>query len=142
MGTYISYNKQLADQYNFVYVITYTKTVSIWSLRGLSLAGGIQVSISLAFSKAVFICTLKPYSKKFVDDPNVIQKDFIWRCRKVRKHTSQIGDYNEGCMKDKDKAGILANTWIKRLTDNKFHSWKIIPNVLLKAVGGVSYIKS
>ena len=103
MGTYISYNKQLADQYNFVYVITDTKTARIWSLRGLSLAGRIQVSISLAFSKAVFICTLKPYRKKFVDDPNVIQKeDFIWRCRKVRKHTSQIDDYNEGCMKDID----------------------------------------
>ena len=89
LGTYISYNKQLADQYNFVNVTTDTKNIlSIWRLRGLSLAGRIQVFKALALSKAVFICTMKLYSKKFLDDLNEIQKDFIWRGRKPKiKHT-------------------------------------------------------
>ena len=77
LGTYISYNKQLADQYNFVNVTTDTKSIlSIWRLRGLPLAGRIQVFKALALSKAMFICTMKPYSKKFLDDLNEIQKRF------------------------------------------------------------------
>ena len=60
LGTYINYNKQLADQYNFVNVTTDTKNIlSIWRLRGLSLAERIQVFKALALSKAMFICTMK-----------------------------------------------------------------------------------
>ena len=62
LGTYISYNKQLADQYNFVNVTTDTRNIlSIWRLRGLSPAGRIQVCKALALSKAMFICIIKPY---------------------------------------------------------------------------------
>ena len=136
LGTYISYNKQLADQYNFVNVITDTKNIlSVWRLRGLSLAGRIQVFKALALLKAVFICTMKLYSKKFVDDPNVIQKDFTWRGRKPKiTHASLIGDYKEDGMKDIDikaKLESLQIQWVKRLINNNFYSWKIIPNVLL-----------
>ena len=104
LGTYISYNKQLADQYNFVNVTTDTENIlSIWRLPGLSLAGRIQVFKALALSKAMFICTMKPYSKEFLDDLNEIQKDFIWRARKPKiKHTSLIGNYSKGGMKDID----------------------------------------
>ena len=93
--------------------------LSIWRLRGLSLAGRIQVFKALALSKAVFICTMKPYSKKFVDDLNEVQNDFIWRSRKPKiKHTSLIGDYSEGDMKDIDikaKLECLRKQWVKRL---------------------------
>ena len=102
LGTYISYNKQLTDQYDFVNITTDTKNIlSIWRLRGLLLSGRIQVFKAVALSKAVFICTMKPYSKKFVDDLNELQKDFIWRGRKPKiKHTSLIDDNSEGGMKD------------------------------------------
>ena len=135
------------DQYNFVNVTIDTKNIlSIWRLRGLSLAGRIQVFKALALSKAAFICIMKPYSKKFVDRLNEIQTDFIWRGRKPKiKHTSLIGDYCEGGMKDIDikaKLKSLRIQWAKRLTNNNFHSWKIIPYVLLKDVGGVSLFYS
>ena len=94
----------------------------------------------------MFISIMKPYSKKFVDDLNEIQKDFIWRgCKPKIKHTSLIGDYSEGGMKDTDikaKLESLQIQWVKRLTNNNFQSWKIIPNVLLKDVGGVSLFHS
>ena len=48
-------------------------------------------------------------------------------------------------MKDIDikaKLESLQIQWIKRLTNNNFHSWKIIPNVLLKDVKGVSLFHS
>ena len=67
------------------------------------LAGRIQVFKALALSKAMLICTMKPYSKKFLDDLNEIQKDFIWRGRKSKiKHTSLIGEYSEFGIKDMD----------------------------------------
>ena len=110
------------------------------------LAGRIQVFKALALSKAVFICIRKPCSKKFVDDLKEIQKDFIWRGRKPKiKHTSLIGDYIEGGMKDIDieaKLESLQIQWVKRLTNNNSHSWKIIPNVLLKDMEGVSLFHS
>ena len=89
---------------------------------------------------------MKLHSKKFVDDLNVIQNDFIWGGRKPKiKHTSLIGDYSEDGLKDMDIKAKLESfqiQWVKRLTDNNFHSWKIIPNVLLKDVGRVSLFHS
>ena len=128
LGTYINYNKQLADQYNFVNVTTDTKNIlSIWRLRRLSLAGRIQVFKALALSKAMFICTMKPYSKKFLDDLNEIQKDFIWRGHKPKiKHTSPIGDYSEGGMKDIDikaKLELLRIQWVKKINKQQF--WQL-----------------
>ena len=64
---------------------------------------------------------------------------------KVSLHTFLIGDYNVGGMKDIDikaKLESLQIQWVKRLTNNNFHSWKIIPNVLLKDVGRVSLFHS
>ena len=58
---------------------------------------------------------------------------------------SLIDDYNEGVTKDIDikaKLESLQLQWVKRLTNNNFHSWKIIPNVLLKYVERVSLFHS
>ena len=48
-------------------------------------------------------------------------------------------------MKDIDikaKLDSLQIQWVKSLANKNFHSWKIIPNVLLKDVGGVSLFHS
>ena len=48
-------------------------------------------------------------------------------------------------MKDIDikaKLDSLQIQWVKSLANKNFHSWKIIPNVLLKVVGGVSLFHS
>ena len=48
-------------------------------------------------------------------------------------------------MKDihmKAKLESLQLQWVKRLTNNNFHSWKTIPSFLLKDVGGVSLFHS
>ena len=72
----------------------------------------------------MFICTMKPYSKKFLDDLNEIQKDFIWRGHKPNiKHTSLIGDYSEGGMKDIDikaKLESLRIQWVKKINKQQF----------------------
>ena len=46
------------------------------------------------------------------------------------KHSSMIGDYEEGGLKDIDikaKFQSLHLSWIKRLFNNNFHPWKNIP---------------
>ena len=48
-------------------------------------------------------------------------------------------------MKDIDIKAMpdsLQIQWVKRLANKNFHSWKIIPNVLLKDMGGVSLFHS
>ena len=42
----------------------------------------------------------------------------------------------------KAKLGSLQIQWVKRLANKNFQSWKIIPNVLLKDMGGVSLFHS
>ena len=136
LGTYINYNKQLADQYNFVNDTTDTKNIlSIWRLRALSLAGRIQVFKALALSKAMFICTMKPYSKKFLDDLNEIQKDFIWRGRKPKiKHTSLQRRLYER-YRYKSKAGIFANTVGKKINKQQFSQLENHPYRFTKRCG-------
>ena len=59
-----------------------------------------------------------------------IHKDFIWDSKKPKmKHSSMIGDYEEGGLKDIDikaKFQSLHLSWIKRLFDKKNHPWKNI----------------
>ena len=87
---------------------------------------------------------MKPYSKKFLDDLNEIQKDFIWRGRKPKiKHTSLIGDYSEGGMKDIDikakleslQAGIFANTVGKKINKQQFSQLENHPYRFTKRCG-------
>ena len=126
LGTYISYNRQLADQYNFVNVTTDTKNIlSIWRLRGLSLAGRIQVFKALSLSKAMFICTMKPFSKKFLDDLNEIQKYFIWRGRKPKTRSSleHRGSPCDGSVKS---AGLSVGILSHKLRSNRAHKTKCL----------------
>ena len=48
----------------------------------------------------------------------------------------------EGIITKRECWDNLRIQWVKRLTNNNFHSWKIIPTVLLKDVGGVSLFHS
>ena len=61
-----------------------------------------------------------------------IHKDFIWSGKKSKvKHTTLINDYSEGGLRDidiKSKIKALQLSWIRRLYDNSFHPWKVIPN--------------
>ena len=48
-----------------------------------------------------------------------------------KKHSTLIADYSEGGLKSVDiesKIKAMKLTWVKRLSDNNNHSWKIIPS--------------
>ena len=77
---------------------------------------------------------MKCPSKQIVDQMNSVHKGFIWDNKKPKiKHSTLIADYSEGGYKDVDietKISALKATWVKRLSDSNFHSWKIIPAIL------------
>ena len=60
-----------------------------------------------------------------------IHHDFIWNRKRANiKHSTLIGDYSLGGLKDVDihsKFKSLHLSWLKRLSDCNFHPWKLIP---------------
>ena len=74
---------------------------------------------------------------------NSVHKSFIWDNRKPKiKHSTLIADYSEGGY-DVDietKISALKVTWVKRLSDSNFHSWKIIPTILFSSIGGLKTV--
>ena len=105
------------------------KVLSMWRWRNLTLAGKITNFRSVAFSKIFSISYLSYIPNKMIEKIEKIHKDFIWDSKKIKmKHSSMIGDYEEGGLKDIDfkaKFQSLHLSWIKRLSNNNFHPWKI-----------------
>ena len=59
------------------------------------------------------------------------------------KHSTLIAGYSEGGYKDVDietKISALKVTWVKRLLNSNFHSWKIIPTILFSSIGGLKIV--
>ena len=63
-----------------------------------------------------------------------IHKDFIWNGKNPKiKHSTLTNDYSTEGLRDIDirsKIKALQLSWVKRLYDNNFHPWKIIPTYL------------
>lgn len=141
LGTFQSYDLKLKDKLNFLELSSIVKdSLKPWRGLGISIAGRIQVFKSLALSKAIFVSTMLHDNQKFIEDLSAIQKDFIWegKPRKI-KHSTLIGDYSKGGLRDIDittKVKSLKFMWVKKLSDNNFHSWKIIASKYFDKVGG------
>ena len=145
LGIFNSYDTDLVEKLNFLDNLKYLKEVlDLWEYRGLSLAGRILVFKSLAISKLIYASTMKCPSKQILDQMNSVHKSFIWDNKKPKiKHSTLIADYSEGEYKDVDietKISALKVTWVKRLSDSNFHSWKIIPTILVSSIGGLKIV--
>ena len=142
MGICFSYEKALVEKDNNFYNLSLDcrTLLNIWKQRWLSLAGKIQVFKSLVASKPVYLATRIPAPQNFCDTLEALHKDFIWYGKKPKiKHSTLIGDYCEGGLRDVDidaKLLSLKFIWIKRLKDPNSHPWKVVANQLLSQVGG------
>ena len=144
LGVFNSYDTDLAYTHNFFSVIGKIKNcLNLWSSRALSIAGRIQIFKSLALSKAVYISAMKNFLSRFIKILDDIHKDFIWNKLQPKiKHSTLIANYDEGGYKDVDVASKMISLkiiWIRRLTDDNFHTWKIIPSKLFRLIVGMSY---
>ena len=106
--------------------------LSLWSMRGLSLLGKIQIFNTLGISKILYVSSMTQVPKNLVNELKKIQIDFLWNSKSPKiKHSTLIADYSEGGLKSVDKESkinAMKITWVKRLSDNNNHPWKIIPS--------------
>ena len=129
LGVYNSYD--LADKCNFFSIVDDIENcLNLWSSGDLTFAGRIQIFKTLAIS----ISTMKNIPSQFISIHNEIQQRFNWNTKIPKiKHSTLIGSYEGGGCKGVDIAkqfDALKMIWIRRLLDNNYHPWKLIPTKL------------
>ena len=134
----------LEKKMNFYNLITDCRTLlNIWKQGWLSLAGKIQVFKSLIASKPVYIATMKSLSQDVLDELHRMQKEFLWQGKRAKiKHSTTIGSYEQGGLKDVDlesKFQSFRIIWVRKILDKtNFHPWMAIANTVLQDLGGVN----
>ena len=114
--------------------------LKVWRMRNLTLQGKITIFKTLAISKIVDLALVLPVRSSVIKELNKIQQNFIWSVKNSKiKHGTLCNDYENGGLKNVDiesKMISLRCSWVKRLYDESFHEWKVIPNYLItKALG-------
>ena len=84
---------------------------------------------------------MKNIPPQFLDDLQVLHKEFIWDGKRPKvKHSTLIWNYEEGCFKDVDlpsKFKSLKIIWIRKFLDeNNFHPWIAVAQEILQDLGG------
>ena len=145
LGTHFSYNEKLKEERNFCLIIANTQRVlKLWKLRNLTLERKKLIFKTLALSKIIFQASVTPIPIYVVTELEKIQKSFLWEnsTSKIKRNTL-CNDYKDGGLKNVDireKIISLQCSWIKRLYDDSFHEWKIIPLHLISKIFGNSFI--
>ena len=119
------------------------RVVKIWKMRRLKLEGKIVIFKTIAISKIVFQAFITTVPKHIVNELKKIQKAFFWNNSSPKiKHETLCNDYKDGGLKIVDilsKIIALQCSWIRRLYDNPFHEWKLIPLYLIEKSFGTSF---
>ena len=131
------------NQKNYCQAITNIKSIlKLWRIRNLSTEGKIVVFKTLAIFKLVYLALLTVIPDHITDEVTKIQKSFIWHDSSPKiKHKTLRMEYKAGGLKNVDirfKLVSLQCSWVKKLYDDCFHEWKIIPLHLLKKYFGTS----
>ena len=104
-------------------------------MRQLTLKGRITVFKSLAVSKVIHLLLITKLHNNTIDLLHKIQKNFIWQGKKAKiKHSTLCNGYEKGGIKNVDlrnKITSMQCSWIKRLFEDNFHDWKVIPLFLI-----------
>ena len=91
----------------------------------------ITVFKSLAVSKVIHLLLITKLHNNTIDLLHKIQKNFIWQGKKVKiKRSTLCNGYKKGGIKNADlrnKITSMQCSWVKRLFEDDFHDWKVIP---------------
>ena len=145
LGTHFSYNEKLKEERNFCLILTNIQPVlNLWKLRNLTLEGKVLIFKTLALSKIIFQVFVTPIPNYVVTELEKIQKSFYWENSTSKiKHGTLCNDSKDGELKNVDiqkKIISLQCSWVKRLYDDSFYEWKIIPLHLISKTLGQSFI--
>ena len=144
LGIYFSYSKKLKNEKNFLdHVTKLQKVINIWKMRNLSLLGKITIFKTLAHSKIIHLALVTNVPTATIELLSKIQKEFLWGKNKSKiKHDTLCNDYENGGLKSVDifsKIVSLQCSWIRRLYDENFHPWKVIPLYLIEMHFGKNF---
>ena len=147
LGVHFSYNEQLAENMNFVETVNQVeKLLGVWSQRSLTLSGRTVSFKTLGLSKIVYVSSIVEVPERILNKLESIHKNFIWKWKKPKvRHSFIIADYTEGGQKDVDisaKIKALQLVWVRRLFEENFHPWKLIPLNSLSSYGIKSSLHS
>ena len=105
-------------------------------MRNLTLERTIVIFKTLALCKIVFQSLITSVPRHTVNELEKIQKAFLWKNSSPKiKHETICNDYKGGGLKNFDilnKIISLQCSWIRRLYENSFYEWNLIPLFLIK----------
>ena len=144
LGIYFSYNKKLEQEKNFLnHIVKIQNILKLWKLRNLTIEGRIVVFKSLAISKLIHLALVTEIPTTTINLLTKIQMEFIWKGKNPKiKNSTLCNGYEYGGLKNVDifsKVVSLQCSWIKRLFDNSFHQWKLIPLYLIRQYLGKNF---
>ena len=113
-------------------------------MRPLTIEGRILIFKTLAISKVAHLPLVKDVPSSTIAQLEKVQKKFIWKNGNLNlKHTILCNEYEQGGLKNVDifsKITSLQCSWVKRLYDDSFHAWKVIPLFLIKNHLGKNFV--
>ena len=116
--------------------------LNLWRMRNIALEGK-MITFKTALFKIVYLTLINSFSKQLIEEIQRIQKAFIWNNLTSKiKHETLCNSFEEGGLKNVDinsKIASLQCSWVKRLYDDKFHEWKLIPLHLIKSTFGINF---
>ena len=107
--------------------------------RTLTLDGRIMIAIS----KIVYIALITNVPKLIVEELQKIQKKILWQNSRPKiKHKTLPNTFETGGLKNIDinlKVISLQCSWVKKLYDENFYEWKVIPWHLIRITFGQNF---
>ena len=139
LGNYFSYNSRIKEEYNFLKIVpNVQRALNLWGYRNLTLEGRIVVFKSLTILKIVFQALIAPVPTHVIKALETIQTSFWWNKSDPKiKDKTLCKRYEIGGLKNVDiwsKVNSFQSSWVKRIYDDCFHEWKIIPLYQLNKV--------
>ena len=145
LGIYFSYNTEHANKLNFEENINnLEKTLNGLEQRKFTLLGRINIVNTLGLSNLIYNASVLSIPKHFAKEINKISFNFIWEGKPAKvKRSTFINENKHGRLKIldleiMDKA--LKVAWIERLKTHSSASWKIIPELVVKQHGGITFL--
>ena len=92
------------------------------------------------FQNIQFISAMMHISSNIVHELESLNKKSLWNSGQPKvEHSTQTDDYKCGGETSVDvetKLKVLKFTWIRRLCNNKYHPWKVVPRHYLALPNG------
>ena len=125
LGVYYIYNKQFENDDNFEkYIAKIENVLKLWRARNLSLT-------YWSYLKITYLALVKIIPFSIIDQLNKAQKSFICNGLNLKIKNSTINENYKNCaLKNANTAAKISglqSSWIKRLFDENFHEWKVLP---------------